>query len=1025
MKLHIPLNLPVHNINNTQLFILSEVIFALEFNSLPQFIQNRKKNQPFRNHVQKINDIYYCDIRYLLLLCTEKKDIHFSVCNEVSNQDNNFIDVGGIDLNDTLLVNNEEHMVDETIIPQAATSLDVEIILDEVTNPQFANIDSHIEPPQTIEPHQATTNVDNFDFNDLDFGIPNNDDDDDDFLSQLITEEMFLSEVTFEKHNFLKNSSSEQSTISSSNNNTQSNFPQSYYPTGFGSSIIPPDMNGIPPPNSNIVLMPPGMSDILPPSSNFFSPIGQINSNYYQQLTIDGNQIPPNNYLNQQTTTPLINNSHNNENILQTANQQNITPTTQMTNNCSSNIQKKRNNNNAAKRTEPPIKTRKIHFHNETLKFLPPNNQPTIVKETQRNKNQSTNDPTTSNSQPSTIEKLKNKTRLFSGNTINLTELMYCCKKCLSDSIEEYEYEGKVCGRPKDCIQMENVKRYIEKKTHRNMKKRGADISKIFEKILDHNGHSLKGFYLLEMSDDRKLEMIIEALMEYIKIKKTIPKYLQNFLRLLLKIDIVKMMFVTDKLMISGRTYLEFFKHLNLHTYFPPKYKLMETKRTYNAKCKELFKITVDKNCVRMSLRDLIKQIIILNEFIEEEIEETSSKPKRFQFKLCCDGRRLVANQIALAVVPMNMDSFATQEVLSVFYLALVQLDETKENVKEYLSNYYEKDIIDLEKNGITIDDVKYEIDFVYCSDLKNVSAVTEKKCICCQNNLQTDIYSIANPWPTTTKNSFGIALHNHVICILHLKQRIQERLLSYIANVLTEKEFNVFTENIRKIAKCGSFSWREKTNVPDYDNQDIDDQRITDQPNQIKGYQVDLMLLNIPTIFENINIEITEKDKYIKLLSLWRDLLCFIQATNSDIENYGKELFLTALQRKVVMFHLALKAVFPNRVVKSQYIHLLNHLPDLIRRFGSFTRYSNQGFENSHKYHRTLFTRLSNNGGSGTSIMEFILLWQSRKMLACRKCDSCWGDLKLRKHKPNSNYDNPATLTFSKYLNVFGVGTL
>ena len=42
-----------------------------------------------------------------------------------------------------------------------------------------------------------------------------------------------------------------------------------------------------------------------------------------------------------------------------------------------------------------------------------------------------------------------------------------------------------------------------------------------------------------------------------------------------------------------------------------------------------------------MSLRDLIKQIIILNEFIEEEIEETSSKPKRFQFKLCCDGRKI------------------------------------------------------------------------------------------------------------------------------------------------------------------------------------------------------------------------------------------------------------------------------------------------------------------------------------------------------------------------------------------------
>ena len=230
-----------------------------------------------------------------------------------------------------------------------------------------------------------------------------------------------------------------------------------------------------------------------------------------------------------------------------------------------------------------------------------------------------------------------------------------------------------------------------------------------------------------------------------------------------------------------------------------------------------------------------------------------------------------------------------------------------------------------------------------------------------------------------STKSDMGV---NHVFCVLHMKQRIHERLLSYIAGTFNDNDFATFTNNIRNLNGCGDFHWWTKSDVPNFDTTDLDDERSLSQTTQIRGYQVEIMLNNISEMFTNIDSKRVPEFKL--LLSLWRKLVCHIQVTSEDL-NKHKEAFYDSLNLKV--FKDLLKLIFPKKTIRSQYIHILYHLEYYFKTFGCLVRYSNQGLENSHKYHKALVTRISNNGGGPKSkhqTIETILLWQCRKIIAC-----------------------------------------
>ena len=376
-------------------------------------------------------------------------------------------------------------------------------------------------------------------------------------------------------------------------------------------------------------------------------------------------------------------------------------------------------------------------------------------------------------------------------------------------------------------------------------------------------------------------------------------------------------------------------------------------------------------------------------------------KNKKFRFKLCCDGREINGqSQIGLALVPLDMqDIFGTQEVLSVFYFALIEGAETKETIQSYLTKYYKKEIQQIQEKGVKIDGVDISLDLFYCSDLKNVRQTMDDNCFCCKFN--KGVFKLGDSRVKCC--AFGIKYFKHIICLLHMKQRIHERIMAIIGNSLIDQDFQTFTNNIRNLPQCGDFYWKLKSDIPKEEQLDKDDddndevQKLSTR--QIKGYQIDIMLNHIGDMFLGVN---SPHEDYKNLLQVWKYYLCLLQATNDEIGCSGSEKkknHVADLNVYGLLLRKALQAVSTKDVVKAKYIHYTLHIPAMVEEFGSLCVYSNQGFENSHKYHKTLCNRITNNGGSKHPIplIVAIMNWQCRKMLSCIETDSDWGKIVLR----------------------------
>ena len=184
-----------------------------------------------------------------------------------------------------------------------------------------------------------------------------------------------------------------------------------------------------------------------------------------------------------------------------------------------------------------------------------------------------------------------------------------------------------------------------------------------------------------------------------------------------------------------------------------------------------------------------------------------------------------------------------------------------------------------------------------------------------------------------------------------------------------------------------------------DKDDDDDNDEVQKLSTRQIKGYQIDIMLNHIGDMFLGVN---SPHEDYKNLLQVWKYYLCLLQATNDEIGCSGSEKkknHVADLNVYGLLLRKALQAVSTKDVVKAKYIHYTLHIPAMVEEFGSLCVYSNQGFENSHKYHKTLCNRITNNGGSKHPIplIVAIMNWQCRKMLSCIETDSDWGKIVLR----------------------------
>ena len=291
-----------------------------------------------------------------------------------------------------------------------------------------------------------------------------------------------------------------------------------------------------------------------------------------------------------------------------------------------------------------------------------------------------------------------------------------------------------------------NVQNHIRQRKLRRFKDISSKFNTFFMKVLKNNNMDMKSFYVLQLERKDSHELILDSMLSYLQEHPNTSEHFKRMASHLIEIEYKKLSFVLDKLMLGGSLYHDFLKRK-----FP--------------------------------------------------------KNKKFRFKLCCDGREINGqSQIGLALVPLDMqDIFGTQEVLSVFYFALIEGAETKETIQSYLTKYYKKEIEQIQEKGVKIDGVDISLDLFYCSDLKNVRQTMDDNCFCCKFN--KGVFKLGDLHSREKCSAFGIKYFKHIICLLHMKQRIHERIMAIIGNSLIDQDFQTFT--------CGDFYWKLKSDIP------------------------------------------------------------------------------------------------------------------------------------------------------------------------------------------------------------------
>ena len=292
-----------------------------------------------------------------------------------------------------------------------------------------------------------------------------------------------------------------------------------------------------------------------------------------------------------------------------------------------------------------------------------------------------------------------------------------------------------------------------------------------------------------------------------------------------------------------------------------------------------------------------------------------------------------------------------------------------------------------------------------YVSDMHNVGH-TFNFCVCpyCK---ASHLYDFLAEKRTTIEGALPFQPHQIIMCILHVKQRLVENTVAYIASSVEWKD--VVEGNLTKLPGLETFKWRElKERVSQY-GVPTTCERSTVKSSMLSGPQCDTILCNIEKIVDGIDEP--SRTQYLTVLKILRNLIITLElpeTNNNKPEDVISKEKIVLLRKWIIAFLVKSYELWTDGV-KAHYFHYIIHLPDMasmLLDLGlSLSMMSNQGFERSHLFHHSVFNRVLNNGGGRTKvdITKQLLLWQWRKVfLALSICNrtgvTYWDEKRLRK---------------------------
>ncbi len=237
----------------------------------------------------------------------------------------------------------------------------------------------------------------------------------------------------------------------------------------------------------------------------------------------------------------------------------------------------------------------------------------------------------------------------------------------------------------------------------------------------------------------------------------------------------------------------------------------------------------------------------------------------------------------------------------------------------------------------------------------------------------------------------FGVADNSHVICVLHAKQRIIERLILLLTGG-TREGVSKIIERIRGLPGLNRFNITPKPNI-------VDHTLMQYRVDMLTGDQCDVILSHYLSIVDNDASEVVRRIWYNTSVIVFE----YLEATTDEL----KVRSLTDLRKTLDQWGKDLTAIYGQKAF-SYYVHIVfAHLPQLLTDFGSLLLFSGQGFEHSHKLHRLAWKRITSGGGAvstkkiKTNPIEQLLVWQCRRILMTLKLsDRNWTPIVKRKRK-------------------------
>ncbi|KAG2373259.1 hypothetical protein C9374_003738 [Naegleria lovaniensis] len=363
-----------------------------------------------------------------------------------------------------------------------------------------------------------------------------------------------------------------------------------------------------------------------------------------------------------------------------------------------------------------------------------------------------------------------------------------------------------------------------------------------------------------------------------------------------------------------------------------------------------------------------VKQISTDKELAAHLNEEDKNwKTKIKWFKLNLDGSK---GRVTFACAPLNMKNFGSPQSREAVHPVAVW--KGKENQLRAITGIIRVMIESMTCHGVDVDGVNHKVDFCVTTDLLSLKRISNLKfsqmCPYC-NTLNTfcDHFHLAR-----SKEQLGCLLgvspFKIVICLLHMKERIMERIL--IDAIMTSNKRETIVRIIRKIPNLNNF-------------------KITEKGQKLKCYltgkQVNSILSNLRRLRKVI------VPQYITLMSKFRNVLKLLQNesfSESELNN---------LQLKLNEMEEVVQSLYTDSGSQSWYMHILfHHVIPLIKVYGNLVHFETQGFEGAHIDDERRMKNTSNNGGKynyldrmfptckDQSLIQFMLP-KIRRLMVCR----------------------------------------